>query len=875
MATTQNVQLFATLDEITPDDLGRTGGKAFNCARLKQAGFPVPDGIVIPADASDADVALLASHPWLDRQPADARYAVRSSGLGEDSAGHSFAGIHETRLNVERARLADAIQACRRSGASSQARAYRDARHLDDEGRIGVLVQRMVPAVTSGVAFTVNPVNGADEIVLNAARGLGEALVSGLIDPDEFILSKRDGSVIASRPGTTAQATVGVSTLTPLQLATLTAILARIERHYGAPQDIEWCHDGTEFWIVQSRPVTAARTQNQEPTQNPEPRTQNPDTEWTRANLAEVLPEQTSPQVLAAYEEMLNKGQRMFMGRLLAPDADLGPMFKAFRGRMYMNLSQMRRVVSLIGAPAADMMRSLGHPEAIHPEDEQPTRPQIGELLKCLPDFIRLASYDPRIERILRQHEERTRQTIARIAARDPRTLSDAEIWKQIEWWVSIAPEAIQPVFVMSGVLFREVAIRKACNRVGFPYERLVYTQLAAGRRSVSTQQALDLVALAITARHEPKAMQYLSGNDGTFADFRVALAGTSFLERFDRFLDLYGHRGRYESDWALPRLHENPAPALFAIQQHLQGRPPDPKAVAERQEADAAAAWRAFESRLTRWQRWTLGRSVRAMLKRLKNQYVWREQVRSDLTRIMRYARGYHLTLAMRFAERGWIERPDDYFLLYLDEIRQVIEGAHGGPVLSEPHAHRQPDSRRVEGPELRAIAARRAAQVAEEGRLAMPMLMRERDLPALLRAGRPDADDRGGGELTGLCVSPGAVEAEVVVLHDPGEFAQMKRGAILVAPATDPSWTPLFTIASGVIVEVGGMLSHASTIAREYGLPALANVKNATRILRTGDRVRLDASGGRVEQSNDRGRGKLGLSGAEASSAPTDDKR
>jgi phosphohistidine swiveling domain-containing protein len=218
----------------------------------------------------------------------------------------------------------------------------------------------------------------------------------------------------------------------------------------------------------------------------------------------------------------------------------------------------------------------------------------------------------------------------------------------------------------------------------------------------------------------------------------------------------------------------------------------------------------------------------VRAMLKRLKKQYVWREQVRSDLTRILRYARGYHLTLAIRFVERGWLERPDDYFLLRLDEIGRVVEGAQ-------------------EGPALREIAARRSAQRAEESRLTMPMLMRERDLPALLRAGRSESEDNEGG-LTGLCVSPGVVEAEVVVMRDPGEFARMKRGAILVAPATDPSWTPLFTIASGVIVEVGGMLSHASTIAREYGLPALANVKNATRILKSGDRVRLDATGGRA---------------------------
>ena len=143
-----------------------------------------------------------------------------------------------------------------------------------------------------------------------------------------------------------------------------------------------------------------------------------------------------SPQVLTVYEDMLNRGQRMFMGRLLAPDEELGPMFKAFHGRMYMNLSQMRRVCSLIGAPAADMLRSLGHPEEIHPDDERPKRAPLGELLRCLPDFIRLGSYDPRIETLLRRHEERTRQTLARITAADPRSMSDADIWKMVRWWV-------------------------------------------------------------------------------------------------------------------------------------------------------------------------------------------------------------------------------------------------------------------------------------------------------------------------------------------------------------------------------------------------------------------------------------------------------
>jgi len=830
-----------TLDELTAADLGSIGGKAYNCARLKQAGFPVPDGIVIPKDVTDSELRELPGDPWFDTVPADTRFAVRSSGIGEDSEGHSFAGVHETQLNVERRGLTEAVVLCRRSAGSDQARAYRDARQLaDGDVAIAVLVQCMVPAVTSGVAFTINPVTGADDIVVNAAWGLGEALVSGRVDPDEFTLSKRDSEVMSERLGAKNGRTG--PTLSHDQLRELGGLLSRIEQHYGAPQDIEWCHDGRRFWIVQARPVTTApraelrtenlerRTQNAAPgTKHVEPRTTiGAETEWTRANLAEVLPDQMSPQCLDAYETMLNRGQQQFMGRLLAPFDELGPMFKVFNGRMYMNLSQMRRVATLIMAPAADMLRSLGHPEQIRPEDEIPTRAPLREILRGLPDFIRVGSYDVGIERVLRKHEARIREMCGRFSSVDPRTLSDRELMDAIDQWIESAPEAIQPVFVMSGVLARETAVRKLCNRVGFSYDRLVYPQLAAGARSVSTQQAFDLVALATAARHDTGAMAYLVNNDGTFSDFRSALAGTSFLEALDRFLDEYGHRGRYESDWALPRMHENPAAVLFAIREQLHARTQDPKAISDRQTADANAAWRAFEAHLTWWQRWTILPQARALIRRLKKQYGWREQVRSDLTRILRYMRGYHLALAERFVERGWLDRRDDYFLLRLDEIAAVIGGA-------------------ASGPGLHGIAARRAAELAEQKDLPIPMLMRESELPSLMRrtAAAPDGD---ADVLTGLCVSPGAVNAEIVVMKDPSEFATMKRGAILVAPATDPSWTPLFTLASGVIVEVGGMLSHASTIAREYGLPALANVKNATRILKTGDRVALDASGGRV---------------------------
>jgi len=791
-----------TLDEITAAERPLVGGKAYNCARLKQAGFPVPDGLAIAATATDEQIATLARDSWLASLPPSQLFAVRSSGLAEDSAADSFAGIHETFLNIDRAGLIDAVRRCRESARSEQARAYRAARQLpEDEAAVGVLVQCMVAAVRSGVAFTINPVTGAAELVIESVDGLGEALVSGRVNPDEQRLPKSDPSELAN-------------------------LIVRIEEFYGEPQDIEWCFDGRQYWIVQSRPVTTHTTAGSAASGTAAAR----DIEWTRANLAEVLPEQLSPQALEFYCQLLDDGQRLFFGRFMGPVTELGPIIKPFCGRLYFNLSQLRHVSAIAGTKFADTLRSLGHPERIHPEDELKAKRPVAATLRALPDAVRLGTTTLRLGHVFREHQQRSGDLLARYTAVDPATLDDAQIWKTLEQWSERAIESIPAVLTMSAVQFREDFIRTACRRVGMKFEELVYPQLATGERSVSSQQAFDLVGLAGAARQDSRAARYLAATDGDFGDFRRELAGTAFLGKLDTFLATYGHRGPYESDWSIPRLSEDPAPVLFTVREQLHAEPPDPAAVVAKQAADAAAAWRAFEARVPWWQKPFVVPAVRVVIRQLKQQYLYRERVRFDLTRVVAVLRRWHLTLADRFAGRGWLQKRDDYFLLLLSEVAR---------------AARDPEY----GPQLGAIAARRSAQLAAERELVMPLSMRESELPAPLRAGAADAG-ADGDELTGHCVSPGSVEGEVVVMRDPSEFAKMKRGAVLVATATDPAWTPIFTLASGVIVEVGGMLSHASTIAREYGLPALANVKNATRILKTGDRVRLDASGGRVRR-------------------------
>jgi pyruvate,water dikinase len=791
------------LDRLSAADEPRAGAKAANCARLRQAGFPVPDGLVLLSTATAADAEAIAADAWFDRQPAQTTYAVRSSGIGEDGAGHSFAGIHRTALSVLRADLAAAVALCRASAHSREALAYRDAKTLPAASiMFGVLIQPMIEAVAAGVAFTVNPVTGAqDEIVINSSWGVGEALVSGQVDPDEFVVNKRELTLawerIGQKDGRERHAT---PSLAQADIRELVTIATAIERHFGSAQDIEWCHDGARFWIVQSRPITTATPEKHS-------------TEWTRANLAEVLPDLTSPQALAAFENLLNRAERHYMGALMAPEAGLGPTVKSFAGRLYFNLSQLKQVCAAGGMPPAVMLKSLGHPEAIQPDDER-AAPLGFATLRHIPAFVRLAWKHVTVARVIGRHNALVARLLKEYGAVDARALDDRELWSLVDKWIEDAPAQMEPVLLLGGVTIRELPLRKICERIGMPFEQFLYPQLAAGERSVSAQQAFDLAALATTAQREG------------------AINAQPFLAQFDAFIEAYGHRGRYESDWSLPRYREDPSPILAAIAAHGRDgcgryRP----ANGGQLDRDAEAAWQAFAQRLSRWQRWTLLPRVQRTVRTIKRYYVWREQVRSDMMKVLGIVRQWHLQLANRFVQRGWLAAEDDYFLLTLPEIGAVIRGEQSPTTFAT-------------------IVTRRAKEREEYRKLRMPLLMRESELPRLLRSAGVSDRDRDDTELTGQPVSSGIVEAEVVVLHDPADFARMKRGAIIVAPATDPSWTPLFTLASGVIVEVGGVLSHASTIAREYGLPAVANVRHATRRLKTGDRVRLDAIYGRVHK-------------------------
>ncbi|HYY57092.1 MAG TPA: PEP/pyruvate-binding domain-containing protein, partial [Pyrinomonadaceae bacterium] len=841
------------LDSLTSADAALAGGKAYNCSRLKKSGFPVPDGFVLFAGARACPVEAAELEEALRRLPEVTLFAVRSSATDEDGAIHSFAGIHETKLNVTRDCLAQAIEACRASVESEQALAYRRTQGLRTDGlQTGVLVQAMIRPVASGVAFTINPLTGArDELVISATWGLGEALVGGHVEPDEFRLRKRDASLLSSHIGDKlyrVESEQGVSrlletdererrapSLSEEQLRELAGLLLRIEQYYDAPQDVEWCYDGARFWIVQSRPVTAAALETAAR------RRKDQEIEWTRANAREVLPDLPSPQVLSALCDILNRGMRRYYGNLAASEAELGPMMKSFYGRPYFNLSQFRHVCRMTGSAPAAMMRALGHEGEIRPEDEVAKLPPLRDLLRALPEMLRLGWMQLTVARLVRLALSDVKKDMAFIGSLDPRAMANEEILGFLQRWDEMAPERLGVVFVLAGAAIYETSLQKICDQVGFPYERLLHPHLAAGEKSVSAQQGLDLLGLANRARREERARAYFLGSAAGFQDFREGLQGTEFLKEFELFLDRYGHRGNYESDWSLPRYSEDPTPLLFAIRSHVQApEGATPETIIARQEREAQEAWRAFEAKLNWRERLYLPRIVRWLLRRTKRMYVWRELCRSELMRPPSAIRFWLLVMGERLVERGLIDERDDYFYLTREEISASVDDAGMAA-------------------RLRSIVASRKAEIETWRHLEMPLLMRESELPSLMRRAALPLLAGDGTELRGLCVSAGCIEGEVLVMRDASEFARMKRGAILVAPATDPSWTPLFTLASGVIVEVGGTLSHASTVAREYGLPALANLKDATKLLKDGDRVRLDATNGVVRLLGSDGAGPV----------------
>lgn len=801
------------------------GGKGAMLARLFQAGLPVPPGCVLTPFAltlylgdqhepplpnpipTELQVALQHSLDALG--PAPAGWAVRSSAVAEDSDMASFAGIYDSLLNVAEDQLWEAIRSCWSSWWSDRAKAYRQRLGLPHDPHMAVVLQHMVPARCAGVAFTVDPMSGDTTLmVVNAASGLGINVVSGVVEPEQYWLSKTpDIRVLDTRLPPSATRPLLTSEIT----AGLGVQLLRIETMCGTPQDVEWAWDGEQCWIVQSRPIT---TLGQQATAD---QTAFEADIWTNANLKDVLPGLVSPLSWSVFGTQLDEAIRIQYARRYYTWPVQRQVARRFWGRAYFNISLFQQAAyEVFGALPAELITQLGGADVqgFTPPPSPGWRMRLRwlrNIASAMRFFKHLYKEVPGRFADIYQYWQEERQHI-------PQLNREAVIEALMTRAQTNLPFLLLHLDLSAGLNAYLTALRQLMQRHLPEAESGMFADLLTGLGDVhSADHSYRLWELSRLARQMPEAMAFLDRRD--WRDWREVLAPTELAAPWQMFLDTYGHRGLYEVDAANPRWREQPGylfdtlAAYAALEQDIP--PFNPQGQAQRRQCAEVTTLRQMSFWLRPWFRYTL-RRTQAFSR-------YREQSKSHLVRLIDLARQVCLRAGDILVQAGLLDERDVVFFLERDELVAALRGEVDRALLQQRITQRQLERQRY--------AALQPPDV----------IVGEQPIYAT------GSNDR-GHMLSGLPSSPGRVVGTARILHTPQDSARLQAGDILVAPSTDPGWTPLFLLASGLVMETGGYLSHGAIVAREYGIPAVLNVPQALRRIPDGATIALDGAAGTI---------------------------
>jgi len=869
--------LVVDFSELASASLATVGGKALNLGRLAAADFPVPPGFCLttagyrkaaPTEMDviaarldevrglqeedrnglswharemmaaapvppDVDAAIRGAYAALGNGPV----AVRSSATAEDLPFASFAGQQDSFLDVIGAdAVVGAVRRCWASLWTDRAVAYRTANGTSHrEVGLAVVVQQMVDAGTAGVLFTANPVTGTrTETVIDASSGPGQAVVSGAVNPDHFVVETASGRILQQAQGP-------VPSLTDSQLRDLTSLGDAAQRLFGAPQDVEWVIDGSgKAWLTQSRPITTLYpVPDDDPFNGPTTTDGVPDGQtrvYLCGTLLQGLTRPITPMGLSVLGLMRgNKGPWKYANPGLRMYVELTPFIRNKSGR-----KALMRILPLADGRSATVFPALledprfgtvrpPHKESGRKATTGPARKRskgvegtqsLGLFVGLVPAMVRALLWpDRELRRALRYQDRLTAQLALPLPATAARRLQHTQ-----DILATTVNGLIQATLPAPSVGYLMLAAARRLLR-GVANPRELEAVLRGLPHNVTTIMDLDLWHLAVSLGRDAEARRaFRELRPGELAArYRAGMLAPIAQSGLQEFLSKYGHRAVAEIDLGMPRWFEEPDHILGMISNYL--RVEDPQQAPDRQFVRAAdhaeARIRELVERAGTKSR-LRGHLVALCLRRTRQLAGLRELPKFYIVMVLAEMHRQLTEVGAELVKKGTIDAAGDVFFLDFDELRVGLRGA-----------------------DLKAIvAARRRLYDVELRRRRVPRLLLSdgTDVEAAVIR-QPAAADR----LTGTPASAGTATGKVRVIMNP-VGARLEPGEILVAPSTDPGWTPLFMTAGALVMEMGGVISHGAVVAREYGIPAVVGVADATTRLRDGQSITVDGAAGTV---------------------------
>ena len=816
------------LDFLTPEMTTSFGGKAYGLARLISLDAKVPRGFAVSATKNPIEQwpretrneLIDKVRELLDKGPV----VIRSSALGEDSAEKSFAGMFETVLNIAtEAEALSAANRCIESGNSERVKTYAGSNVAIP---VGLVVQSQVAAKAAGVCFTCDPLGNDYGVVIEAVPGMGDHMVSGHSEPERF-RAYRSGTGEWEIPGDRE-----VNFISLEEIRFIAGKAKELEEKFGQQLDIEWAMDGNrDIWWLQARPVTVtAAPANYIIQRSLAEAHDGPVTVWSNWNVRETLPEPLFPFTWTFWRDRLVpviSGHLVGVPKGSAILPHLAPL-DLIHGRIYFNMNAMLaapvigpltfRIVSTMDTRASDTLTYLKKNAILRPR----TYPGsylflFFSILKAsIIGFLRIFRWlNPAKSMRMLQEDSRA------IAQRTDVTLmTESELIEEFNIWER--PECARLLYGLQMELIVMV-IYLAAKRAFKQYPEALQVLSTGIPANPTTQISIEIDALIEAA--EPFRDLFIDSRttEQLLQRLRKEKGGNDWLMKFQTFLENFGHRGAREFDLGSSRWSDDPTMIIEAIRAGLKfpererltirmKRLGEKRASALQHAISASPAWK---RPIMRW----LAHKVEIYMP-------LREAPKHYAVIVFQRIRQAALELGKRLKKRGLIPAKEDVFFLEMDELVNLVKGKETGSDIRRKLNERKEQYTRFKHETPPGIFRSDGVPVIEE-----------RDLESQLAE----------GPFQGTPVSGGCAEGPVCVLSEPDPTA-MKEGDIIVMKYADPGWTPLFPGASGIVMEVGGLMCHAAVVARELGIPAVFGIPKATAFMENGQQVKVDGTKGIV---------------------------